>query len=1523
MSQSPKHTPFTVQVLDALDLNNRNVEKNIAKVAQEPPVSVQPPSFDSFPDLPIPSSSIPAGASGWNAPSFSSFPVDKPSTRTSSLRDPIGALEEGELDNQPKSKEKKKTKKEDRVHVRQLHEDISTDSNKRRSGDDRYDDSREKRKDKRRSRSRSRDRSSQSHRHEKDYRERDRHDTKDRNKSNISSSNGSRRRESSRDRQADRRSGYRDDRDYRRDDRRISSHSSRYGSGHTRDGSRSPDRKKSRRDEISKDESWSNRRDRDRDLEMKSSSSGKPPPSSPLSPSFSQRGSKADEKHKPGTWIIDVKGDRDALRFGGLDPRTMPRYNRAGGGRVLGLPGHLRIDFEKTRAIGNKAIVFRNGSGGNRGSRTTRYIDLHATWRDRSQEYKRISRAKAEELAKTMNLAKEDSSYISLDIRLGGKAKKAEGSDIEDIESDSEDEKVSEKKKIIDYRDIHGKSVYKEEDEDLLQTTSDQEEEGAESALDVLMRRRMMLDGELRKDPKQPEKWLEFIAVEDEIDLVSSRRSASAVMDHSTSHFEVKLSIFERALQSNPTNEHLLLEYMNTCRHCWEPAKVLSKWDELLQSSKIQAAWPGLWIEYLDFRQRHFLSFSVNSFARVLGDALDRLGRLARTTWLAIQKDKEDLDLQAQLVKVETAIVHVMARAWTFLKQAGYIERAQAIIQGQVEFLFNMPPSLATEPWDIQIGSLEEYWDSELPRFGEKDAKGWTHYVTEEDEVAVDNLLDHIKLPSLNAPTEELIKAFADKDVERYHYSRWATLEKTLNTQCWFPIRTTEEMPDQLEDDPYGIIIFDDIRPFIVSLYTPEARQQYVDCIFNFLGIPMNSFAGSNGPRSLTSSKIAKICNTYNPYLHDSLLMNVGIEVQSTLDTCSGLKRFFPEFESKENLVERMMKEIGREQEFLETEERDWNCVWNIPVRSFPQSTDVIFGKAENDSKSHWWATVSSHDEVQISNKVFIRNILQQLTEIVPLVKAHRRSLSLYHLMYEVLDTLSPSKGQKLAKKYLKADKMDLEMWNAYAQAEVSLGRISEARKVYSTTLSMYQSFPTENQTRAPLIYRFFAELEWNQHRPGVALAILLSFAEGTAMKIPDEDNKDLPMPTPTRLIKGRQFYSQKVAQLNLIRPSGNNAQSDSIGARWFEPALDLIVCYAWFEYLTSPAGAGPHSGVKVFENAIQELDFRNPDLEIEVPIHASKSTRRETRSQHQPLLFSSLSVSSDILLAETTMMKKKICTSVEAEMVWIQLAKLVYYHSLKAMSSSKHSMKTKLEVISHDTSEGGGFQPRDLRRVVQEGLERFPNCTILQSLFFWAEAKQRLHGRVRTWVTEQIMRSQGARRGGSTGFSGGSLASKAPMWIFGLFYELWNQEPYNPHMVRSILDSALESSKSSSFSSSPVLWLIYIELELRESARERGSSLSHFKGKSNKSSDTSLGVESNTRVKQLLLRALSDCPWCKDLYLIAFEPRMRGLFSLDELDQLYQTMLEKEIRLRHEIPEREPPRIAQHQEKNNRDDVS
>ncbi|KAF9984571.1 hypothetical protein BGZ75_003870 [Mortierella antarctica] len=1220
---------------------------------------------------------------------------------------------------------------------------------------------------------------------------------------------------------------------------------------------------------------------------------GKPPASASLA---------VTPKNKPGQWIIDVEGDKDFFRYGGINPLTVPRYSRAGGGRVLGLPRHMRIDYEKTRANGSREIFMTEGS---QKSKPARYSDPNATWRDGSRDIKRITKAKAEELARSLQHKHENPAYISLDVRAGATGRSSHSS--EQDQDDGEDDYDDESKKKADYRDIHGMSVHKDADKDLLQTTDEQENENAESVLNALMRRRTMLDGELRKEPKQPEKWLEFIAVEDEIDIVTSRRSAASIAAHSTGHYEIRMSIFDRALQFNPLDERLLLAYMDTCRQCWEPAKVLTKWDELLQSTTMLTSWPGLWIEYLNYRQRHFLSFTVKGFITVLQDALNRLAQLARLTWMAMQRSSENTELQVQLVKIECVMVHVIVRSWMFLKQAGYGERAQGVLQGQVEFLFNMPRSLLPEAWEIQVGSLGEFWDSELPRFGEKDAKGWSHYVTEEDEVAMESQLENIQLPPRDAPNDELLKAFADNDVDRYQYGRWAKLEKELNRACWFPIRTTDDLPDQLEDDPYGIILFKDIQPFIVSLYSAEARQQFVDSMLTFLGLPVNSVAGSNGLHASAKSSASKattIPPVYNPYFHDGLLLNLGMDFELNLDDSPGLRRFFPRAETGQDQIQRVLKEMERERDLLEPEGRDWSCVWNFPLRLFPHSPDTIFGRTATEPSKlpgvHYpWTSVTSHDELEHSNRMLIRNTLQQLMEVVPLSKNHRRGISIYHLMYEALDTVSASKSQKLAKKYLKAERMDLELWNSYAQAEKALGRIAEARKVYLAALSMYPTFPSDRQSRAPLIHRYYAELEWEQGRKGVALTVLTALAEGSSVlaDITGEEQEDLDIPSATRLIKARKFLSQKVAQLNLGRPLIQQANAGSVGSQWFEPALDWIVCYAWFEYLSASVEAGVVPAAKVFEDAIQEMDFRNPDTEIEVTVEDSPGTLKQSAALSS--LLASLSVD---FKQENSKRKKRICTGPEAEMLWIQLARTVYLHSLQATLSNRAGRQTADSGVTG--GKGGGFQPRDLRRVVRSGLNRFPNCSILQSLFFWTEAQQRLHGRVRTWVYEQVRRGYGKQ-------GGGIVTSKEPLWLFGLFYELWSQEPYSTDSVRSLLENALESSSSTSFNSSPILWLIYIELEVRDGAQRRGLQSSRAgRGKDKNSlkailgASSEAGLESNAKVKQLIMRSINDCPWCKDLYMLAFETRMRCLFTIEELDQLYQTMLEKGIRVRNDIPE-------------------
>ncbi|CAJ0759162.1 18630_t:CDS:2, partial [Entrophospora sp. SA101] len=97
----------------------------------------------------------------------------------------------------------------------------------------------------------------------------------------------------------------------------------------------------------------------------------------------------------------------------------------------------------------------------------------------------------------------------------------------------------------------------------------------------------------------------------------------------------------------------------------------------------------------------------------------------------------------------------------------------------------------------------------------------------------------------------------------------------------------------------------------------------------------------------------------------------------------------------------------------------------------------------------------------------------------------------------------------------------------------------------------------------------------------------------------------------------------------------------------------------------------------------------------------------------------------------------------------------------------------------------------------------------------------------------------------------------------------LKNQHPYDVHRVRNLFDKALECPKTKNSIS---LWALYINYEIKH--------------------------EQYSKAKILYYNAIRECPWSKDLYMIAFR-KLRSQFSTEELDEVMNVMLEKEIRLR------------------------
>jgi hypothetical protein len=119
------------------------------------------------------------------------------------------------------------------------------------------------------------------------------------------------------------------------------------------------------------------------------------------------------------------------------------------------------------------------------------------------------------------------------------------------------------------------------------------------------------------------------------------------------------------------------------------------------------------------------------------------------------------------------------------------------------------------------LQEFEDFWDSEVPRFGEPGALGWA---TAHSSRTVGAFA--ATPASQGAPTS------ADP------HTAWAEAEEHASKSLRLPGRVTDlDAPD---DDPFHFVIFSDVRPFLFPLQTPGARLQLIYAFLNFLGLPFS-----------------------------------------------------------------------------------------------------------------------------------------------------------------------------------------------------------------------------------------------------------------------------------------------------------------------------------------------------------------------------------------------------------------------------------------------------------------------------------------------------------------------------------------------------------------------------------------------------------------------------------------------------------------------------------------------------------
>jgi hypothetical protein len=361
---------------------------------------------------------------------------------------------------------------------------------------------------------------------------------------------------------------------------------------------------------------------------------------------------------------------------------------------------------------------------------------------------------------------------------------------------------------------------------------------------------------------------------------------------------------------------------------------------------------------------------------------------------------------------------------------------------------------------DRVLGELENFWDLEAPRIGEAGAKGWR------------DSLDSVEpLISSQGPAASTTL----NDYSEDPFTKWATSESSMSTNQLRPARTTDPGIDD-DIDPFRVVLFDDVRDFLFLVHSSDSKTQLIYAFLTFLGLP---FVPPDYPTS-------------TPFQTDGFIHTELAERPEARES------FWPAIPEEG----RGSFEIVQGEAMDPVRRSGLTSPFEIPFTATPVVVDLLFA-----TKQKWFITLKKSD-LQHLDVEFIRNVFTQLrTEVFDTFfdlnffafEACQSPKLFVLLAFQVfplllIPVLISDSAIKLAKQLLSVQRQNLLLWDGYARIERQRGKIEAARTVYVTALSMYRGFDrVQDKIDAPLLWRAWMEMEWEEGRAMLALKILVA----------------------------------------------------------------------------------------------------------------------------------------------------------------------------------------------------------------------------------------------------------------------------------------------------------------------------------------------------------------------------------------------------------------------------------------------
>jgi hypothetical protein len=138
-----------------------------------------------------------------------------------------------------------------------------------------------------------------------------------------------------------------------------------------------------------------------------------------------------------------------------------------------------------------------------------------------------------------------------------------------------------------------------------------------------------------------------------------------------------------------------------------------------------------------------------------------------------------------------------------------------------------------------KLERLREFWDTELPRFGDVNSLGWEHSLDQHLEIESSVEIQNDSLPESD-------------DIQIWHQKEVSSVYSRL-----LPVRNSM---DEDVQDPFETVLFDDIKSFLFELKSSAGKLMLVENFLEFLGAP-------GGPTLSSTSAIS-----LDPFQHDQFI---------------------------------------------------------------------------------------------------------------------------------------------------------------------------------------------------------------------------------------------------------------------------------------------------------------------------------------------------------------------------------------------------------------------------------------------------------------------------------------------------------------------------------------------------------------------------------------------------------------------------------------------------------------------------